>query len=189
MGVAALVPPTVHQPDRTVVGHAVVHRYPRARVGVEGEVRRCALAVAVHASGRLVGVRGLVAAAAAAAATPGHFPSKTAPGGEREAGPPDRDHIGRGRGPVHYSSFVTGGREIADTGLGEVRVTGRLAGELRRPPAVGDVLRVVGRVLLGREQVRGVVAGGLDEQDVGRGGKRMGPLDVEAYLKVPVRVC
>ncbi len=78
--------------------------------------------------------------------------------------------------------------EVADSGLGEVRVFESLVVEFRRSPAVGDVLGVLARVLLGCEQVTHAVAVRLNEQDAGRGCERVGPLDVEAYLEIPVRV-
>ena len=170
------------------VAVAVVDRHARVRVGVEGQVGgRPHGAAARHTPGLLVGAGGLVEAAAASSAAPGRLLGE-GPAREAEACPPDRDHTRRGRRPAHNPSVVAGGGEVADAGLVEVRVRGRLVGELARAPAVGDVAGVLGRVLLGRAQARDVVVVRLDEKDARRRREGVRPLDVETDLEAPTGV-
>src|SRR5207244_4311288 len=102
----------------------------------------------------------LVAAAPATTVDP-HRLGEARRADAAEARAADGDDVRRRRRVLRRRAVIPGRDEDADAGLREVRVVPALESGLAGAPAVGHVLGVRLRVVLGGEQIAEAVAGGL----------------------------
>ncbi len=156
-------------------------------IGVHGHVRDAALAGALE--GVLVGGLRLLTAETAATAAPGGLAEIVARGVNREGRAADGDHVGGVRRIAARRPAVAGGGDEAHArvarGRREIAVEVPLATELTTTEAHGnggDIGVIAGGVDGGGDQVVVAAGVGLVEDDVGLGGDRMRPFDVERFL-------
>ncbi len=184
------------------VREGVVDRHAGGRVRDGADVRdRAARAV----DGRLEGGFGLDVRAARAGRAPvlltaavdgGRVPHRLVPAAgtavAHQRGAAHRRHVRRGRRVAGAVAVVTGAEDDRDSWMIEVRlVVSELAAVVAvAAPGVGDVARAQGHGgVLGRAQVVGGRAVGLDEQEVRVGCDRGDHVEVEGDLARPAVVC